>query len=82
MACPPAMPSREIGRTARERKAGSLGYAETLIIYYNKNRKSTLSFERLYTRKVPTKKEKLEDELEKARQTASNPLSFTDASEV
>lgn len=73
---------REIGRTARERKAGSLGYAETLIIYYNKNRKSTLSFERLYTRKVPTKKEKLEDELEKARQTASNPLSFTDASEV
>ena len=59
---------REISRTARERKAGSLGYAETLIIYYNKNRKSTLSFEKLYTNKTKTKKQKLEEELEKARQ--------------
>lgn len=59
---------REISRTARERKAGSLGYAETLIIYYNKNRKNTLSFEKLYTNKTKTKKQKLEEELEKARQ--------------
>ena len=59
---------REISRTARERKAGSLGYAETLIINYNKNRKTTLSFEKLYTHKAPTKKQKLEEEIEKARQ--------------
>lgn len=59
---------REISRTARERKAGSLGYAETLIIYYNKNRKNTLSFEKLYTNKTKTKKQRLEEELEKARQ--------------
>ncbi len=59
---------REISRTARERKAGSLGYAETLIINYNKNRKNTLSFEKLYTHKAPTKKQKLEEELKKAKE--------------
>ena len=59
---------REISRTARERKAGSLGYAETLIINYNKNRKTTLSFEKLYTQKAPTKKQKLEEELAKAKE--------------
>ena len=59
---------REISRTARERKAGSLGYAETLIINYNKNRKTTLSFEKLYTPKAPTKKQKLEEELAKAKE--------------
>ena len=59
---------REISRTARERKAGSLGYAETLIINYNKNRKTTLSFEKLYTHKTPTKKQKLEEELAKAKE--------------
>ncbi|MGI6735780.1 MAG: DUF6551 family protein [Anaerovoracaceae bacterium] len=59
---------REISRTARERKAGSLGYAETLIINYNKNRKTTLSFEKLYTHKAPTKKQKLEEELAKAKE--------------
>lgn len=42
---------KELGRTARERRGGSLGYAEALVIYYNKNRKNnTLSFEKLYSK--------------------------------
>lgn len=34
--------SKEIGRTAKERKAGSLGYAEAMLIAYNKKMKSPL----------------------------------------
>lgn len=59
---------KEISRTARERKGGSLGYAETLIIFYNKNRKNTLSLERLYSHKAPTKKQRLEEELARAQE--------------
>lgn len=29
---------KDISRTAKERRAGSLGYAEALLILYNKNR--------------------------------------------
>ncbi|MCL1844783.1 MAG: hypothetical protein FWF77_02655 [Defluviitaleaceae bacterium] len=40
--------AREIARTARERRAGSIGYAETMLLKYNKNTKSTLSMTRLH----------------------------------
>ena len=40
--------SREIGRTAKERKAGSLGYAEAMLIAYNKKTKSPLQWSKLY----------------------------------
>jgi len=40
--------AREIMRTARERRNGSLGYAETMLMLYNKKKKSTLSMTRLY----------------------------------
>ncbi len=43
--------AREIGRTAKERKAGSLGYAEALLIAYNKKMKSPLRWSKLYTSK-------------------------------
>ena len=43
--------SREIGRTAKERKAGSLGYAEAILIAYNKRMKAALKWSRLYTNK-------------------------------
>lgn len=46
---------REISRTARERRAGSLGFAEALLLEYNKKSKYSLPFEKLYTHKTPKK---------------------------
>jgi len=46
--------AREIGRTAKERKAGSLGYAEAMLIAYNKKMKSALRWSKLYTNKSDT----------------------------
>ena len=43
--------AREIGRTAKDRKAGSLGYAEALLIAYNRKMKFPLSWSKLYTSK-------------------------------
>ena len=43
---------REIYRTARERRAGSLGYAETMLLAYNKKRKDGLHMSKLYANKA------------------------------
>ena len=43
--------AREIGRTARERKAGSLGYAEAMLIAYNRKMKCALKWSKLYSNK-------------------------------
>ena len=40
--------AREIARTAKDRRAGSLGYAEALLIVYNKKSKAGLSMQKLY----------------------------------
>jgi len=40
--------AREIARTAKDRRAGSIGYAETMLLMYNKKTKSTLSMTRLH----------------------------------
>ena len=48
--------AREIARTAKERRAGSIGYAETMLLMYNKKAKSTLSMTRLH---LPHKEEVL-----------------------
>ena len=40
--------AREITRTAKERHAGSLGFAETMLLLYNKKTRSTLSMTRLH----------------------------------
>lgn len=40
--------ARELGRTAKERRAGSLGYAESMLIAYNKKMKSGLPWNKLY----------------------------------
>lgn len=54
---------REISRTARERRAGSLGFAEALLLEYNKKSKYSLPFEKLSTHKTPQKREQsTEDE--------------------
>ena len=40
---------REIGRQARERRGGSLGFAEAILIAYNKKSKHPLRMDTLYT---------------------------------
>ncbi len=40
--------AKEIGRTAKERKAGSSGYAESMLIAYNKKMKVPLRWSKLY----------------------------------
>ncbi len=52
---------KEIARTAKERRPGSLGYAEALLLAYNKNARSQqLKFETLYSHKTAPKKEEAE----------------------
>jgi hypothetical protein len=43
--------SREIGRTAKDRKAGARGYAEAMLIAYNKKMKAPLQWSKLYMAK-------------------------------
>ena len=43
--------AREISRLARERKAGSMGYAEAMLIAYNRKTKKGLSWSKLYSGK-------------------------------
>lgn len=47
--------ARDISRTARERRAGSLGYAEALLMAYNRKSKSGLPWSKLYGRQVAEK---------------------------
>ena len=42
---------KELSRTARDRRAGSLGYAEAILLIYNKKSQHPLRFEKLYTKK-------------------------------
>ncbi|UQZ87861.1 hypothetical protein C4J81_00955 [Deltaproteobacteria bacterium Smac51] len=42
---------KEISRTAVDRRTGSLGYAEAMLIAYNKKKKFGLPWESLYTKK-------------------------------
>ena len=50
---------KELARTAKDRRAGSLGVAEAIVIIYNKKNHSALPMEKLYTHK--TKKDNTED---------------------
>jgi len=47
---------KEISRTAKERRAGSLGFAETLLLFYNKKNKNPLHWETLYSTKKRKKR--------------------------
>lgn len=42
-----AFSSRDISRTAKERRAGTLGYAESMLIVYNKKMKTGLHWSKL-----------------------------------
>lgn len=47
---------KEISKTARERRAGSLGYAEAMLIFYNKKMKKGLPWDNLYSNKIEGKR--------------------------
>lgn len=42
---------KEISRTAKDRKSGSLGFSEALLLIYNKKLQHPLKFEKLYSHK-------------------------------
>ena len=64
---------KELSRTARDRRSGSLGFAEAILIYYNKKTHNGLKWEKLYTYKVKDKyaSENPEAETESAPDTDS-----------
>lgn len=55
---------RELSRTAKERRSGSLGYAEAMVLIYNKRfqngSQNALPMNNLYTHKVKAKKSETE----------------------
>ena len=51
---------KEISKTAKERRAGSLGYAEAMLIHYNKRSKNALQWNALYKNKAETRKVNME----------------------
>ena len=50
---------KELTKIAKERRAGSLGYAEAMLIFYNKRLKNGLEWTVLYANKVDSKKRKV-----------------------
>ena len=47
---------KDISKLARERRAGSLGYAEAYLIIYNKRLKNALNWNELYSNRIDKKK--------------------------
>ncbi|TEB13848.1 hypothetical protein Psfp_03388 [Pelotomaculum sp. FP] len=68
-----AFSSREISRTAKDRRAGSLGYAESMLIAYNKKMKAGLQWSKLYQSQSAVPEEDFdagdEEEMERAEET-------------
>ncbi|MBQ9278813.1 MAG: hypothetical protein IJ224_09310 [Lachnospiraceae bacterium] len=62
---------RELSRTAKERRAGSLGYAEAIVLNYNKKSHGVLNIEELYKNKIPPEKN-LKEKLNAPPDTKSN----------
>ncbi len=44
---------KEITKTAKERRAGSLGFTEAMLLIYNKRMKNALKWNNLYSVKAP-----------------------------
>ena len=66
--------SRDITRLAKERKAGSMGYAEAMLIAYNRKCKKGLSWSKLYSgRKKKTDEPGVEEYAEEADRLRNYP---------
>ena len=63
---------KELTKTAKERKAGSLGFAEAMLIYYNKRLKCPLPWNELYEIRIDKKKRKKEVPAENSQETEDN----------
>ncbi len=59
---------KELSRTSRERSAGSRGYAEAMLLIYNKKTQHPLQMTKLYSNKGPKKKNQLSNESLSAEQ--------------
>lgn len=66
---------KELTRTAKERRAGSLGFAEALVTYYNKRSRFGLSMEKLYTHKNQKKNDDISSEAPSEDTSASSSAS-------
>jgi len=64
--------AKEISRTAKERRAGSLGYAESILLIYNKKCHNPLRLEKLYS--VNKKKSQQESPTEQAPVSAFDSM--------
>lgn len=64
---------KELTKTAKERRAGSLGFAEAMLLVYNKRMKNALKWNSLYSVKAPNvaNKVKKKDDEDAAVQDAS-----------
>lgn len=54
-------PIKELNRTAKERRPGSLGYSETMLIFYNARMKFGLSIKQLYAKTTRKKSPDISD---------------------
>ena len=59
---------KELTKTAKERKAGSLGFAEAMLIFYNKRLKNPLSWNELYEIRIDRKKRRKNAESDKSEE--------------
>lgn len=57
---------KEIARTAKERRAGSLGYAEAMLLLYNKKMRTPLHWNTLYSNKAAKENNQSEDNISTA----------------
>ena len=62
---------KEIVKTAKERRAGSLGYAETMLIFYSKRMKNPPAWKKLYSTKTDKNNRALERESDGSKINAS-----------
>ena len=74
---------KELSKIAKERRAGSLGYAEAMLIFYNKRLKNALPWSDLYNNKSEkTRRSEGADTAKTAtEEDASSDLIEEDASE-
>ena len=73
--------AKEITRVARERRSGSMGFAEALLLYYNKKSRNPLRWNYLYSNKGDIEDDEQLDDLEVADEDApedqSHQISFS-----
>lgn len=71
---------KELSRNARDRKAGSLGFSEAMLLIYNQKTKKTLRFEQLYSHK--NKKHKPIDSEQTEEVTTPEPVAEPDGKQM